>query len=258
MSLHIRVQDRIAWVTLDRPDAMNAIDPPMRQAIRAMWGDIDRDNAVDVAVITGAGDHAFCAGSDLKRTPPGPESFAQETFGDDANDTLVPAPGPAKPWICAFNGAAYGGGLEIGLACDLRIASETARFALAEVRVGTLPGSGGTQRLPRMVGHANAMWMLLTGDPVDAAQALRMGLVSHVVPPDRLTGLAMELARRIADNAPLAVRAAKKLVRQGQDMPLDAALVHERYAWGILRDTEDRLEGRRAFAEKRPPRYRGR
>jgi len=258
MSLSIRVQDRIARVTLDRPEAMNAIDAPMRRAIRAMWGEIDRDDGVDVAVLTGAGGRAFCAGSDLKRTPPGPDSFARETFGDGGNDTLVPAPGPAKPWICAFNGAAYGGGLEIGLACDLRIASDTARFALAEVRVGTVPGSGGTQRLPRLVGHAYAMWMLLTGDSVDAAQALRMGLVSHVVPAAQLDGLAMDLARRIVGNAPLAVRAVKQLARQGADMPLEAALLHERYAWGILRDTEDRQEGRRAFAEKRAPRYRGR
>ena len=163
-----------------------------------------------------------------------------------------------KPLIGAINGLAYGGGLEIALGCDIRIAAEGARFALSEVRVGTLPGSGGTQRLPRLIGRSDAMLMLLTGDAIDAAEALRVGLVSQVLPADQVLPAARAMAQRIASNAPLAVRAVKRLVRQGADLPLAAALDAERSAWGVLRDTEDRLEGRAAFAAKRPPVYRGR
>jgi E-phenylitaconyl-CoA hydratase len=148
--------------------------------------------------------------------------------------------------------------MELALACDIRLASENAQFALSEVRIGSIPGAGGTQRLPRAIGASNAMLMLLTGDRIDAAEALRIGLVSKVVPADQLMSTAQTIARRIAQNAPLAVRAVKRLVQQGMDMPLNAAIDTERYVFGLLRDTEDRIEGRRAFQEKRSPAYLGR
>jgi E-phenylitaconyl-CoA hydratase len=151
-----------------------------------------------------------------------------------------------------------GGGMELALACDIRIASANAVFALSEVRIGSIPGAGGTQRLPRAIGASNAMLMLLTGDRVDAVEALRMGLVSKVVDREDLLSAAQEIARRIAQNAPLSVRSIKRLVTNGADMPLPAALDNERYVFGLLRDTEDRIEGRRAFQEKRPPVYKGR
>jgi E-phenylitaconyl-CoA hydratase len=144
------------------------------------------------------------------------------------------------------------------LACDIRIAADSARFALPEVRVGTLPGSGGTQRLPRLIARSDAMWMLLSGDTIDAAEALRIGLVSKVVAGALLQETAVALARRIAANAPLAVRAVKRLVRGGMDLPLVHALAAERAAWGLLRDSEDRREGRAAFAAGRKPEFRGR
>lgn len=258
MTVEFSVERGVATVRLNRPEALNAIDYPMRREIQQLWRRIDEDEDVHVAIITGAGDRSFCVGSDLKRTPPPLQSFAELAYGIRSNDSLVPAVHLDKPLICAFNGYAMGGGLEIGLACDIRIASENARFAMAEVRHGTIPGSGGTQRLPRLIGRSDAMLMLLTGDTIDAAEALRIGLVSKVVTTEALYSTALAIARRIADNAPLAVRATKRLVRQGSDLPLDHALDMERSAWGVLRDTEDRLEGRAAFAEKRQPVYRGR
>lgn len=257
MGIEITVENHVATVLLNRPQALNAIDTEMRLALQAAWQRIASDDDIHVAIVTGAGDRAFCAGADLKDAPP-PAGFAQEWFGDGRNGSLTHGIEMDKPLVCAFNGLAYGGGLEIGLGCDIRIAAEGARFALSEVRVGTLPGSGGTQRLPRLIGRSDAMLMLLTGEPMDAADALRTGLVSRVVPGAALRDEALAIARRIAANAPLAVRAAKRLVNQGADLPLGAALAAERTAWGLLRDTEDRLEGRRAFAEKRLPVYRGR
>ncbi len=171
---------------------------------------------------------------------------------------MTGAPGTDKPIICAINGYALGVGLELALACDIRIAVETARFGLPEVRVGSIPGAGGTQRLPRMVGMGDALLMLLTGDHIDSAEALRIGLINRVVPADRLMEEAVGIAGRIAANAPLSVRAVRRLALQGTDLPLEAAIRAERHVWGLLRDTEDRIEGRRAFQQKRKPVYHGR
>jgi E-phenylitaconyl-CoA hydratase len=258
MSVMVEVVDYVATVTLNRPEAMNSIDPEMRRELREAWRRIQADDSIRVAVITGAGEKAFCTGSDLKKTMPPKESFAELTFGRAESDHLLAGLDIDKPLICAVNGYAMGGGMELALACDIRIASEKAQFALTEVKLGSIPGAGGTQRLPRAIGASNAMLMLLTGDRVDAAEALRVGLVSMVVPPDQLLATAQGVARKIAQNAPLSVRAIKRLVLQGMDMPLPAAIDTERFVFGLLRDTEDRIEGRRAFQEKRPPVYKGR
>ncbi len=258
MSLTITIHDGIAVVTLNRPEAMNSIDPETRAALRDAWARIACDDAVRVAILTGAGEKAFCTGSDLKKTMPPKESFAELTFGRAEPEHLLAGMTMDKPLLCAINGYAMGGGMELALACDIRIASTNAQFALSEVRIGSIPGAGGTQRLPRAVGLSNAMLLLLTGDRVDAAEALRIGLVSQVVEPAALMDTALGIARRIAGNAPLSVRAIKRLVREGMEMPLDNAIATERYAFGLLRDTEDRIEGRKAFQEKRPPVYKGR
>jgi E-phenylitaconyl-CoA hydratase len=258
MPLNITVEDHVATLTLNRPEAMNSIDPEMRAELHAAWKRIKEDDSIRVAVLTGAGDKAFCTGSDLKKTMPPKESFAELAFGRAHSDHLLEGLDTDKPLICAVNGYAMGGGMEIALACDIRIASPNAVFALSEVRIGSIPGAGGTQRLPRAVGTSNAMLMLLTGDRVDAAEALRIGLVSKVVASDELLPAARAIAQRIAQNAPLSVRAIKRLVYQGMDMPLPTGLDHERYVFGLLRDTEDRIEGRLAFQEKRPPVYKGR
>jgi E-phenylitaconyl-CoA hydratase len=258
MTIDITVQDSVAEIVLNRPEALNAIDPDMREELARIWARVHEDDDIRVAVLTGAGERAFCVGSDLKKTPPPPESYAQRNFGQARSDHLLAALTTDKPLICAVNGLAVGGGLEIALACDIRIASQTASFGLSEVRIGSIPGAGGTQRLPRMIGHSAAMQMLLTGDRIDAAEAYRVGLVSELCRPEDLRSRAREVALRIAANAPLSVRAVKRLVREGADMPLDAAVRVENYVWGLLRDTEDRIEGRRAFQEKRLPQYRGR
>lgn len=258
MTLRTDMTGHILTVTLNRPDAMNSIDPEMRAALRHIWADIRRNDEIRVVVLTGAGSRAFCTGSDLKKTMPPSESFAELTFGRAESDHLLAGMDIDKPIICAINGYALGGGLEIALACDIRIAASHARFALSEVRLGSMPGAGGTQSLPRAIGLSNAMLMMLTGDQIDAAEALRIGLVSRVVERAELLPVAHAIAERIAGNAPLSVRAIKRLARDGLSMPVDAGLRTERLAFGLLRDTEDRIEGRKAFQEKRSPVYRGR
>lgn len=255
MSVEFTVQSGIATIVLNRPETMNAIDPETGEALIQAYERVNDDAAIHCLIVTGAGDKAFCTGSDLKKTMPPKQSFASLTFGAAA--ATAGRRETDKPVICAINGYALGGGLELALSCDIRIASDNARFGLTEVRVGSIPGGGGTQRLPRTVGLSNAMYMLLTGDQVDAQEALRIGLVTRVVPLPQLRDEAMKIAARIAANAPLSVRAVKRLVKTGMDLPLRAALDHERFAFGLLRDTEDRIEGRRAFQEKRSPVYRG-
>jgi E-phenylitaconyl-CoA hydratase len=258
MALLYEVREQIATVTLNRPEAMNSLDPGTLAELNDAFQRANEDDDVRVVVLSGAGNRAFCTGSDLKKTMPPKESFAELTFGKPK--WLYPFAGLEidKPAICAVNGYALAGGMELALACDIRIASTNAQFGQSEVCVGSIPAAGGTQRLPRAVGLSDAMLMMLTGDRIDAEQALRIGLVSRVVPPEALARTAREIALRIATNAPLAVRAVKKLVKEGLDLPLLAGVQMEQFALGVLRDTEDRIEGRRAFQEKRAPLYRGR
>jgi E-phenylitaconyl-CoA hydratase len=258
MSLTIIVENGVATLTLNRPEALNAIDPETRKELNQAWARIRDDDDIRVAILTGAGEKSFCTGSDLKKTMPPKEGFAELMFGRAESDHLLAGMNTDKPLICAINGYAMGGGLELALACDIRIASQNAQFALSEVRIGSIPGAGGTQRLPRAIGISSAMLLLLTGDRMDAQEALRVGLVSKVVAPEDLLPTAQAIATRIATNAPLSVRAIKRLVYQGMDMPLEAGIDHERFAFGLLRDTEDRIEGRIAFQQKRPPQYKGR
>jgi len=259
-SVELSVEQHIAIVVLNRPEAMNAVDPEMRALLHKTWARIASDDDIRVAIITGAGDKAFCTGSDLKKSMPTQDTFARQTFGppEAAAKPVTLGLDMDKPLIAAINGYAMGGGLELALACDIRVCSSNAQFALSEVKVGSLPGSGGTQRLPRSVGMSDAMLMMLTGDRIDAAEAYRIGLVSKVFPAAELLLQARAIAEKIAANAPLSVRAVKRLAKQGLDMPLPQALDAERYVFGLLYNAEDRIEGRKAFAEKRTPNYRGR
>ena len=258
MRLTFTVDGPVATITLNRPEALNSIDAAMREALLAACDQIRNDDAIRVVIFTGTG-RAFCTGSDLKNTFAGEDSYAVEAFGGagdrstaDILDLIE------KPIICAINGFALAGGLELTLACDIRIAAENAKFGLPEVAIGSIPGAGGTQRLPRTVGITNAMHMMLTGERIDADEALRIGLISRIVAADALMDAARAIALKIASNAPLAVRAVKHLVLTGADLPLKAGIRAERMAWGTLRTTHDRIEGRKAFAEKRTPVYRGR
>lgn len=256
MPVDFTVRDRIATMTLDAPEAMNSLDPDMRAAMFAGFRRVQEDDDIRVLIITGAGDKAFCTGANLKKTLPPKESYAELNFGrakDESNMGL----GTDKPVIAALNGWTLGGGLELALLCDLRFAADTARLGLPEARRATIPGAGGTQRLPRELGIGKAMYMMLTGDHIDAAEAYRVGLVQEVFPAADLQDKVFDIARKIADNGPLAIRVIKRLVYQGLESSLEAGLNMERMAFGVMRDTKDRIEGRIAFAEKRPPVYRG-
>jgi E-phenylitaconyl-CoA hydratase len=252
------VQDGVAIVTLNRPEAMNSIDPESNEQLLEIWDEVSNNEGIRVLVLTGAGERAFCTGADLKKTMPPADSAARQVFRGGTRHFNFGTLQTDKPVIAAINGYALGGGLELALLADIRICSENAQFGLPEVRVGSIPGAGGTQRLIRAVGQSDAMWMLLTGERIDANEALRIGLVSKVVPFATLQETAVNLARLMAANAPLAQAAVKRLAMGGRELPLAAGLELERQAFGLLRDTDDRLEGRRAFAEKRPPVFRGR
>jgi E-phenylitaconyl-CoA hydratase len=258
MGVDIEVTDGVALITLNRPAKLNAIDPDMRAQLQDAWHRVATDEAIAVAVVTGAGERAFCVGSDLKATIQADGSFAGEHLARSGSNHLVDGLRCDTPVIAAVNGIALGGGLEIALACDIRLASTYAEFGLSEVRVGSMPGAGGTQRLVRSVGESLAMQMLLTGDRIDAPTALRSGLVSEVLDGPDLLPRALAIAERIARNAPLSVRAVKRVVRLGADAPLSVGLELERLAFGAVRATDDRREGRTAFAEKRSPKYTGR
>jgi len=257
-TVHFGVADGVATVVIDRPEAMNAIDPETESALVACWARIAASDEIRAAVVTGAGEKAFSTGADLKKTADAGEAYAARALRGTGDRNFLSGIESDKPYVCAINGYALGGGLELALVCDIRIAAPHARLGLPEVKVGTIPGAGGTQRLPRMLGGSDAMMMLLTGEPIDAVEALRLGLITRIVPADDLLAQAQGIARKIADNAPLSVRAIKRLVRSGSAMPLSEALQLERMLWGLLRHTEDRAEGRRAFAEKRRPNFVGR
>jgi enoyl-CoA hydratase/carnithine racemase len=244
----------IGWLILDRPERRNAIDRAARVALADATAALEADREIRVVVLTGSGT-AFCTGTDLKEPalehPPHPAA-------DPTPRITAAIEALTKPVVAAINGPAAGGGFELALAADIRIASTTATFSLPEVRVGSLPGSGGTQRLFGALPHAVAWKLLLTGQPIDAAEAFRVGLVSDVVEPERLRAAAGEIAAAIVENAPLSVRAAKLAGRRATAGGLEAGLALERALWALLATTEDRAEGRAAFRERRPPRYRGR
>lgn len=244
----------VAWLTLNRPRRRNAIDRATRLALRDAARELEDDSSVRVIVLTGAGE-SFCAGTDLKEPP---VEAPPHPLSDRTEPIAAVLDRISKPVIAAINGPAAGGGLELTLAADLRMASTTATFALPEVRVGSLPGSGGTQRLFVAVAPAVAWKMLLTGTPIDAEEALRCGLVSDLVAPDQLRAAVQAVADRIASNAPLSLRAAKLAARAGLAERMATGLALERTLWGLLATTHDREEGRAAFREGRPPRYEGR
>ncbi|CAN7238917.1 enoyl-CoA hydratase/isomerase family protein [Bosea sp. LjRoot90] len=256
-SLRFSQTGHVATIVLDRQQVLNAIDPETGAALAACFERIATDDSIRAVVLTGAGERAFSAGADLKKTAEITGPYAAQAFGGGGDHSFAAALDCEKPLIAAVNGLALGGGLELTLACDIRLAAPQARFGLPEVKVGTIPGAGGTQRLPRSIGQSDAMLMLLSGEMIDAEEALRLGLISRIIPAPDLLSEAQALAARIAANAPLSVRAIKRLVRSGGELPLPEALRLERLVWGMLRDTQDRAEGRRAFAEKRPPVFTG-
>jgi E-phenylitaconyl-CoA hydratase len=251
----------VACLVLNRPEKRNAIDDATRCALAKAFADFDADAAIRVVILTGAGT-AFCAGVDL--ATPGNVAVQENAQATAPASPVVTRPrltaaldAFSKPVIAALNGVAVGGGLEMALACDIRIADTNARFGLTEVRIGSLPASGGTQRLVGAVGRTIAAQMLFTGELISAEQALAAGLVSELHAPDDLMGRALGLAQVIAENAPLSLVAIKKALRAATDLPLAAGFELERALYGALTLTQDREEGRKAFREKRKPKFEG-
>lgn len=246
--------EHVALVRLNRPEARNALSVPLRQVLADAFVALAADDAVRAVVLTGNA-AAFAAGADLA------EMAGLDVAGALARPThalSAPIRDFPKPLVAAIEGWCLGGGLELALMADILVAGETARLGLPEIKVGVLPGNGGTQRLPRLVGRPVAMLMLLTGEPVPASRALAMGLVSEVVAAGESVARGLEIAARIAAMPPLAASLIKDLVREGAEASLPAALAMERRALALLFATEDRREGVAAFLEKRPPRFTGR
>jgi E-phenylitaconyl-CoA hydratase len=263
MSIRVEREGHVLVITIDRPEARNALSLEMTKALCEAWRMLRDDAELRVAILTGAGDKAFCAGADLKEIG----AWYRSMTPIERREQAEREPGlggitrnldPGKPVIAAINGHCLAGGLELALACDLRLAAEHATFGLPEVRRGIMPGAGGTQRLPRAVPLAMALELLLCGDPIDARAALRAGLVNRVVPAARLMDEARALAGRIARNAPLAVQTVRAAAYRGLGLPLADGLRLEQMLAEPLRATEDADEGIRAFAEKRDPEFRGR
>ncbi len=245
--------DLIATVTLNRPEARNAISAKMKDELKDVFASKLLDPGIRVVIITG-GKECFCAGADLKELP---LTGLLDRIVTRRDHPVHAVENFSKPVIAAVAGPAYGGGLEMALACDIRIAASNARFALSEIKLGVLPQAGGTQRLPRIVGVTNAKEMIYTGDPVDAGRALAIGLVSRVVEVENLMEEARALAEKIAARAPLALQMAKKAIDAGIRMDLDSALDFELACAAVLKETEDRKEGIAAFREKRKPDFKG-
>ena len=251
------VASGLARITVNRPDKLNALNGTVIRELGEAAEAVANDPAVRAVILTGAGPKAFVAGADIgELTTQGPmDGRARARAGQLVFRAFEHM---NKPVIAAVNGFALGGGCELAMACHIRIASDTAKFGQPEVKLGLLPGYGGTVRLPRIVGKGRALELLLTGAIIDAAEALRIGLVSRVVPADRLLAEAETLARSIMEQGPLAVRSVLEAVDAGYEMSQQDALLLEASLFGLLSSTDDMREGTRAFLEKRKPAFEGR
>ena len=249
--------DGVAVLTLDRPDRLNALSSALALELADLVGRVAHDGSIGAIVVAGAG-RAFCAGADIDElaTLSGPSAFAEFVHGlTDALDVLAQC---RKPSVAAIHGVALGGGLELALACDLRVAEEASRLGVPEIRLGLLPGAGGTARLPRLLPPGVARQLLLTGEPLLGVDAYRLGLVNELASPGKTLEVATALAARLAALPPLALAAVKRLSEEGPTLSLAAAVALERDTVSALFGTEDRAEGVRAFLERRVPRFRGR
>jgi enoyl-CoA hydratase/carnithine racemase len=256
-TLILTVANGIATVTLNRPDVLNALNTKASDELGLAIEEAGKDPAVRVLVITGAG-RGFCAGGDLKDLPLSPgEPMKSRATLEKWHKILLEIRRLEKPVIAAINGVAMGGGLDLALMCDIRIASENARFGESYVRIGGVPDSGGTYLLPRLIGTARAFELLLTGDIIDAKEAGRIGLVNKVVPADKLESTTRELAAKLAGGPPIAMGLIKKSIYMSESQDPEAALCYIALMTSLNMETQDAKEGVAAFAEKRPPVYKG-
>jgi enoyl-CoA hydratase/carnithine racemase len=256
MTIDYQVDDGVAVITINRPERLNAMDLEHYQGLSEAWRRVRDDAEVRVAIVTGAGDRAFTAGADIKSFVSQPTEIS-EMWLTQRDQLLNRGLEVWKPVIAAVNGLSMGGGMTLMFATDIRVAAEHATFSLAEVKRGIVAGNGGTQRVMSQIPYALAMELTLTGDTIDAQTAYRWGLVNKVVPKEQLMDAAMDYARRIAANAPLAVQAAKELAIRSRDMDLNTGLRVEQLVQRLLQATRDAKEGPSAFAEKRPARFQG-
>jgi enoyl-CoA hydratase/carnithine racemase len=253
----LEIVDRVAWITLNRPEAMNALSVAVREALPRAIRTAEADPAVRVLVLRGAGERAFCAGADIKEfvEVPAPTEYRQSRVHDS---WIAAFDETRKPIIASIHGVCLGGGVEIALACDIRIAAEDALFGLPETGLGIMTGVGGSQRLPRVVGMGAALDMILTGERLSGTRAREIGLVTRVVPRAELHAATAALAAHLAARPPTAMAFAKEAVRSAMDLPLREGMRLEVDLLTHLLNTEDRLEAARAFREKRPPDFTGR
>lgn len=250
----VSIENGIAVVTINRPEVRNAVDKETWGLLRKTFENLDSNRDVRAIIVTGAGEKAFVAGADLNSLK---VRSVLETLDSENNAVVRAIEKVSKPTIAAINGYCLGGGCEIALACDIRIAAEKAKIGQTELNVGILPGAGGTQRLRNLVGQGKAMEMILTGEPVSAQEAYEIGLVNKVVPLDKLMEKAMSMAKKIAEKSPVVTKLAKRGIQNGADLPIDTGLLIEILSQSVVFSTKDHLEGINAFLEKRKPEYTG-
>ena len=248
--------DGICTVELNRPAVMNALDGALVEALGETFYALEYDEEVRVVILTGAGDRAFCVGADLKERKGMSQGEVRRRI-DDYRVVFDRIARLSKPVICGINGYAFGGGLELAMACDLRVAAQQTQMGLTELRLGIIPGAGGTQRLSRLVGVARAKELIFTGARISADSAAEMGLVNDVVAADELIERCRELAEEMLLSAPIALAQAKVAIDTGADVDLQSGLDLESVAYAVTLGTEDRLEGLAAFKEKRDPKFKG-
>lgn len=255
-NIHLGVDDAIATLTVDRPERLNALNPLTMVEIERAIAELRDDRSVRCLIITGAGNKAFIAGADIGEMA-AMSGFDEKRFAEHGLSVLRSLEHLPIPVIAAVNGYALGGGTELALACDLIIAADTARFGQPEIKIGIIPGFGGTQRLPRRIGLQKAREMIYTGDIIDAATALRYGLCNYVYPAASLMAECRKLAQKIAHQAPLAIQQAKAAINAGIEMDLDSGIRFETEAVALAFSTRDKQEGMAAFLEKRNPIFTG-
>jgi enoyl-CoA hydratase len=246
----------VATITLNRPEAMNAISKEVVQEVIQALGDAKDDESIRVVILTGAGEKAFSAGADIKAMI-GMNALRARELSLMGEKLCLAFENFEKPVIAALNGYALGGGLEVAMACDLRIASENARMGQTEVNIGLIPGWGGTQRLTRLIGATKAKELVFTGRMIDAKTAEQLGILNMVIPADKFKETVMQFAMDLAAKPPVAIKVAKSLINKGADIGLDSALALEREGFSVVASTKDLQEGVKAFTEKRKPLFRG-
>ena len=249
-------KENIGFLTINRPEKMNAISNELTTELKKLLDEIENDDELRVLVITGAGEKAFVAGADIKELVNRDANLGRKV-SRERQEVFSRIENLHVPVIAAVNGYALGGGLELALACSIRICSEDAQFGAPEVKLGIIPGDGGTQRLPRLVGLGRAMEMVLTGDFINAQEAFRIGLVNRIAPKEKLMENVLELAEKLASRPPLAVRFAKEAVNRSQEGASTSGFALESYLHALSCTTEDKKEGVAAFLEKRKGTYKG-